>query len=106
MTPRPYREIKSGRVDDASLRGAIGDDAADGLDAARNRRILAQRQVGASLLAVCLIQSEQAAKVPVILENHIPACRWYTNRTRLVCDMIFRMTAVTKPNEKPPARPS
>ena len=47
----------------------LGDDAADGLDAARNRRILAQRQVGASLVVVSLIQSEQVAKVP-LAEHH------------------------------------
>jgi hypothetical protein len=47
----------------------LGDDAANSPDAARNRRILAQRQVRASLVVIPLIQGEQVTKVPLAKHN-------------------------------------
>jgi len=41
----------------------LGGDLADGLDRTCNRRILVQRQVGASLIVILLIRFEHVAKM-------------------------------------------
>ena len=47
----------------------LGDDAANCLNRPRNRCILAQRQVGGSLVVISPIQFEQVAKMPLAKYN-------------------------------------
>ena len=49
----------------------LGNDAAKGLDGARNRRIFVQRQVRTDLVVVFLIQFEQVAKVPLAKHDNM-----------------------------------
>jgi hypothetical protein len=49
----------------------LGNNAANCLDRPRNRRILAQRQVRASLAVISLIRFEQVAQMPLAKHNDI-----------------------------------
>jgi hypothetical protein len=49
----------------------LGNDAANGLNRARNRRILGQRQMRASLIVISLVRFEQVAKMPLAKHNNV-----------------------------------
>ena len=67
----PYRKLNSNVLMVQSSEEWLGKDAANGLDRPRNRCILAQRQVRASLVVISLIRFEQVAKMPLAKHNDI-----------------------------------
>ena len=69
--PCPYRKSNSNVLMVQSSEERPGNDAANRLDCSRNRCILAQGQVRASLIVISLIRFEQVAKMPLAKYNYI-----------------------------------
>jgi hypothetical protein len=67
----PYRKLNSDVLMVQSSEEWLGNNAANCLDRPRNRRILAQRQVRASLAVISLIRFEQVAQMPLAKHNDI-----------------------------------
>jgi hypothetical protein len=78
-----------------SSKQGLGNDAANGLNRARNRRIRAQRQVRASLIVISLVRFEQLAKMPLAQHNHGPGIPAGSSRSA-VQRIHFAIRPVTK----------
>jgi hypothetical protein len=66
---RPYRKSNPDVLMVQSSQGRLDDDATNCLNRPRNRCILAQRQVAASLIVLSPIRFEQMAKMPLAKYN-------------------------------------
>jgi len=74
----PYRKSNPDVLMVQSAQDRQAENAANSLNTARNRRILAQRQVCARLVVISLIRFEEVAKVPLAKHDDevqaLPVC--------------------------------